>query len=153
MSKLLATIIALVFFSVVVEAIMPNSALNKYIKAVFGLLMLSVFVSVFVSFKDGFKLDFSNFESNEIVYSINKLKADAICNNVIYVLESNGIYDCDIRVECDLYDYDFIIDYIHIDTSKVWVDTDLNGMDIKDEILSLIKFIDSINLKSVVFDE
>ena len=87
MSKLVVTTIALVFFSVVVEAIMPSSTLNKYIKAVFGLVILSVFIQTFVSFKDGFKLDYSNIYNSEMAYSINKLKVDTVCNNISYLLE------------------------------------------------------------------
>ena len=153
MSKLLVTTIALVFFSVVVEAIMPASTLNKYIKAVFGLMVLSVFIQTFVSFKDGFKLDYSNIYNSEMAYSINKLKVDTMCNNISYLLESNDIYGCDIKVECDMYDYNFKIEYIYIDISQVCLVEKLNNIDIKDKILSLIKSIKSIDLNSVVFYE
>ena len=150
MKGFIVTIVAIVFLSVVVESIIPNSSLNKYIRAVFGLVVLTISLNAFIGLKDGINLSFDSLKSNEIIYSINKLKLDAAYDNILKHLELNGVYGANVSIECELYDYDFKLDSVSIDFTNLSLeDIDLDC--VQNNMLSMIMSKYNVNQNCVVF--
>ncbi|MBQ9791479.1 MAG: stage III sporulation protein AF [Clostridia bacterium] len=152
MTKVLVTLVSVVFVAIILEFIIPNSSFNKYIKVVLGMVLINVVLASFIEFKDSFSDDKDSILSSTL-YNINKAKLDSIMANITYLLKTQDLGDVEVEIECDLYSSCFNIDKINVDISNLVLNGDVSIIHIKDKIQKLILTASLVDSNKVVFYE
>lgn len=152
MTKVLVTLVSVVFVAIILEFIIPNSSFNKYIKVVLGMVLINVVLASFIEFKDSFSDDTDSILSSTL-YNINKAKLDSIMANITYLLKTQDLGDIEVEIECDLYSSSFNIDKINVDISNLVLNGDVSNIHIKDKIQKLILSASLVESNKVVFYE
>ena len=152
MTKVLVTLVSVVFVAIILEFIIPNSSFNKYIKIVLGMVLINVVLASFIEFKDSFSDDKDSILSSTL-YNINKAKLDSIMANITYLLKTQDLGDVEVEIECDLYSSCFNIDKINVDISNLVLNGDVSNIHIKDKIQKLILSASLVDSNKVVFYE
>ena len=152
MTKVLVTLVSVVFVAIILEFIIPNSSFNKYIKVVLGMVLINVVLASFIEFKDSFSDDKDSILSSTL-YNINKAKLDSIMANITYLLKTQDLGDVEVEIECDLYSSSFNIDKINVDISNLVLNGDVSIIHIKDKIQKLILTASLVDSNKVVFYE
>ena len=152
MTKVLVTLVSVVFVAIILEFIIPNSSFNKYIKIVLGMVLINVVLASFIEFKDSFSDDKDSILSSTL-YNINKAKLDSIMANITYLLKTQDLGDVEVEIECDLYSSCFNIDKINVDISNLVLNGDVSNIHIKDKIQKLILTASLVDSNKVVFYE
>lgn len=98
-------IVGVILLSVLVDIILPNGQMNKYIKGIFALLFIFMLISPITGFlKKDVSFDFANFnvsgyqEDSAFLHSINTDRLNNSKSLIINALEQNAIYDANIVI-------------------------------------------------------
>ena len=135
------SIVGVVFLGVLIDVIMPDGEMNKYIKGVFSLLALFVILSPVQ------KLFNNNFNLDDIFYNNNAVETDSdfleATNKQIKVqlektllakLKSAGFDEIKVEIICEMSDNVFKIKKVIIDISNLVMSKDLSHINKYKEI-------------------
>lgn len=100
-SSYILTVAGVILISIVVELVMSEGALSKYIKSIFSFFVLAVIISPIPSLisDDGVKgvFEFSDYEIQEgYIYTLNKSRLETMAKEEEVFLESEGYKDIQI---------------------------------------------------------
>lgn len=153
MSKWILSIVGMSFLGVVVETIIPNGKLNKFIKSMFSLFLLFVIISPLPKL---FNRDISlsnnfDYKMDEILLvNINERKLNNYENAILNELKNRGIDNVSIQFEADTTKSNFKIQKIYIDVCNVVLKNNAKHINISDTIVEVITSVVEIGKEGVV---
>ena len=148
MKGILVSIVCLVFFSIVVDVILPKNTTNKFIKSIFGCMMVLVLV---VPIRDFVSSVFSSNDDISIIYLINQSRIDSMTDSIDLVLSQNGIEGVRVEIEINMYDFDSVVSSVAVYLDDLVLKDDEEHIHISDEILKHIQSVLEVDKDKVVF--
>ena len=161
-SAWIMSITGIICLSVLVELILPNGQMNKYIKGIFSFIILLVIISPIPKLLHK-EFDYTNmFGNNEIqvqedyIYQINLDKISAIQNNINDEIVSYGYCNVVARIDSDIFDSTISFKAVYVDLSQLNISKEAvhtNIIDIKKDILKIVTSLTNLENERVVFNE
>lgn len=141
------SIAGVVSLSVIVELIMPEGNLNKYIRGVFSFIIMLVIIAPLPSLV-GKNFDFSNISlegqyqlQEDYIYQMNVYKTQALQNDISNQIKQSGYDNVVVSVSSENYSSQFKIKAIYVELANLVINSQAqhtNIVDIEKEILQII---------------
>lgn len=141
------SIAGVVSLSVIVELIMPEGSLNKYIRGVFSFIIMLVIIAPLPSLV-GKNFDFSNISlegqyqlQEDYIYQMNVYKTQALQNDISNQIKQSGYDNVVVSVSSENYSSQFKIKAIYVELANLVINGQAqhtNIVDIEKEILQII---------------
>jgi stage III sporulation protein AF len=117
-SKWLLTIVGVVVIGVLIDLILPNGKISKYIKSIYSIIIIFVIISPLSTLsKTNFNINSTSYDNQinqNYLDSINQDKANKISSNIENYLSKNGFLNVNIEVIYSYENYNFKIDLINV---------------------------------------
>lgn len=161
LSNWILSIAGIICVSVIVELILPEGQMNRYIKGVFSFIIILVVIMPIPKLvnKD---FDFSNIfdESgyeidSDYIYQINLDKINGVKSEIEKQVENRGYLNVVISINCDIFDNSMQYKSIFVDLSDLVISGQAehnNISKIKKDISSIIMAIVDINEEAILYD-
>ena len=154
------SIIGIVFLGVLVDVIMPEGTMNKYIKGMFGLIALFVIVyPISQILNSNIKLDDVFYNSSataidkDFLQATNKQIKSQIEKSLQAKLVNAGFENVDVEIECDLSQEQFTIKKVRVDISKMVINQNMVHINKYTEIKKVVTEFVNVEEDDVVIDE
>lgn len=162
MSAWIMSIAGIVCLSVLVELILPNGQMHKYIKGIFSFIILLVIISPIpkILHKD---FDFSNMFGNsdivvqeEYLYQLNLNKVSAMQKTINAEIAACGYNNVEARIDSDIFASEIVVKAIYVDISRLIISENAvhkDIVDVKKDMLKIATAVVKIENERVVFNE
>lgn len=141
------SIAGVISLSVIVELILPEGQLNKYIRGIFSFIIMLVIIAPLPSLV-GKNFSFSDISLNEhyelqedYIYQMNVYKTEALQNDLQRQIKEHGYENVTVSVSSENYYTSFNIKAIYVELSNLVITSEAehtNILDIEKEILKII---------------
>ena len=155
------SIAGVVSLSVIVELIMPEGSLNKYIRGVFSFIIMLVIIAPLPSLV-GKNFDFSNISlegqyqlQEDYIYQMNVYKTQALQNDISNQIKQSGYDNVVVSVSSENYSSQFKIKAIYVELANLVINGQAqhtNIVDIEKEILQIILSRANVDEAEVYFE-
>lgn len=102
MSGYILTILGIVLAGILIDIIVPTGKINKYIKSIFAIFVVAVILMPIVKFiakSDEITINYTDYEIEQnLMDYIFSSRVTAYENEIIEVLENNGLSNIDIKI-------------------------------------------------------
>lgn len=102
MSGYILTILGIVLAGILIDIIVPTGKINKYIKSIFAIFVVAVILMPVVKFiakSDEITINYTDYEIEQnLMNYIFSSRVTAYENEIIEVLENNGLSNIDIKI-------------------------------------------------------
>lgn len=102
MSSYILTILGIVLAGILIDIIVPTGKINKYIKSIFAIFVVAVILMPVVKFiakSDDITINYTDYEIEQnLMNYIFSSRVTAYENEIIEVLENNGLSNIDIKI-------------------------------------------------------
>ena len=102
MSGYILTILGIVLAGILIDIIVPTGKINKYIKSIFAIFVVAVILMPVVKFiakSDEITINYNDYEIEQnLMNYIFSSRVTAYENEIIEVLENNGLSNIDIKI-------------------------------------------------------
>ena len=161
LSNWILSIAGIICVSVIVELILPEGQMNRYIKGVFSFIIILVVIMPIPKLvnKD---FDFSNIfdESgyeidSDYIYQINLDKINGVKSEIEKQVENRGYLNVVISINCEIFDNSMQYKSIFVDLSDLVISGQAehnNISKIKKDISNIIMAIVDINEEAILYD-
>ena len=160
-SSWILSIAGIVIISVIVELILPEGSINKYIRSIFSFLVVLVIIAPLPALV-GKKFDYSQIISQEeftlqedYLFQLNVYKTEALQGDLVNVINEAGYENVEVNVSCNNYATSFVVDAIYVELSNLVImdkAEHTNIIDIEKEILKLIVSYANVEERKVHFE-
>ncbi len=162
LSAWIMSIAGIICLSVLIELVLPNGQMSKYIKGIFSFIIILVIISPIPKLlhKD---FDFSNmFGSSEIkvqedyLYQLNLNKVSAMQKSINEQIEECGYQNVTARIDSDIFASTIEIKAVYVDISLLIISENAVHKDIieaKKDMLKIVTTVVQIQNERVVFNE
>ncbi len=160
-SSWILSIAGIVIISVIVELILPEGSINKYIRSIFSFLVVFVIVAPLPALV-GKKFDYSQIISQEeftlqedYLFQLNVYKTEALQEDLVNAINEAGYDNVQVNVSCNNYSTSFVIEAIYVELSNLVImdkAEHTNIIDIEKEILKLIVSYANVEERKVHFE-
>lgn len=160
-SSWILSIAGIVIISVIVELILPEGSINKYIRSIFSFLVVLVIIAPLPALV-GKKFDYSQIISQEeftlqedYLFQLNVYKTEALQEDLVNVINEAGYENVEVSVSCNNYATSFVVDAIYVELSNLVImdkAEHTNIIDIEKEILKLIVSYANVEERKVHFE-
>lgn len=160
-SSWILSIAGIVIISVIVELILPEGSINKYIRSIFSFLVVFVIVAPLPALV-GKKFDYSQIISQEeftlqedYLFQLNVYKTEALQEDLVNAINEAGYDNVQVNVSCNNYSTSFVIEAIYVELSNLVIMDNAehtNIIDIEKEILKLIVSYANVEERKVHFE-
>lgn len=161
-SSWIMSIVGIVCLSVLVELIIPNGHMSKYIKGIFSFIVVFVIISPIPKLL-GKNFDLKNmFNTSQIevqedyIYQVNLDKVSAMQKDINKQIENAGYNNVVARIDSDIFASTIKINAVYVDLTRLIISENAVHKDIiqiKMDMLEIVTSIVNINKERVVFDE
>lgn len=154
------SIVGIIILSILVDLILPSGSMSKFIKSIFGYLVIVVILSPVFSFFSG-----KNFSINDIfspssveiqdgfVAGVNRQFLDTMEDAIEQSCQANGIKFVEVGIEANIFESQIEITKISVNLKNVVIDENFNHTNIKTEIIRAVKENIKIEEEIIVFYE
>lgn len=148
------TIVGLIVLTVIVELIMPEGSISKYIKGILVVFVIFVMVqpltninveSIFNDVKNEMSLDY------EFISDVKSKKTEEYKKIIIAKLEDKGFYNVDLIVQLDSGE-EYKIKSIIVDLYNLVLKTDIKNIDINSNVKAIIKDVVKIDEEDIILN-
>lgn len=129
MSGYLLTLLGVILLGVMVDVILPSGSTSKYISGIFAIFVLFVMISPVIKWiKSDYKVSnyFTNTEiqlNEKLLYNINNSKLNAIKQEIIQELKTNGYSNIDIDIQFELESDNVKITQVLVDLTNLVINS------------------------------
>lgn len=161
LSNWILSIAGIICVSVIVELILPDGQMNRYIKGIFSFIIILVVIMPIpkLLYRD---LDFSNIFDNsgyeidsDYLYQVNLDKMNSVKNEIENQIEKRGYLNVVVSINCDIFDNSMQYKSIFVDLSDLVISGQAehnNISKIKKDISSIIMAIIDIDEEAILYD-
>ena len=129
MSGYLLTLLGVILLGVMVDVILPSGSTSKYISGIFAIFVLFVMISPVIKWiKSDYKVSnyFTNTEiqlNEKLLYNINNSKLNAIEQEIIQELKTNGYSNVGIDIQFELESDNVKITQVLVDLTNLVINS------------------------------
>ncbi len=157
MSGYILSILGIVLVGIVIDIVLPNGVINKYIKSLFSIFVIAVILSPIITFvkenKD-FTLHYEDYEvqQNIMNYIFNQ-RVSSIENSIEKELENSGFSNIDIKLNFSIESNELSVNSCTVFMKNAVISSDNQHIN-KYEFISdvVLKFTD-LTFEEIIFDE
>ena len=160
MTAYILSVIGIVFLGVLVDVIMPEGMMNKYIKGMFGIVSLFVIISPIAKIiNSDIKIEDVFYNSSATVVDKDFLEATnkQIKKQLEITIETNllnaGFENTIVEIECNLSAEQFAIKKVIIDISKMVINQNMTHINKYTEIKRVVTNLVNVEEDNVVINE
>lgn len=161
LSNWILSIAGIICVSVIVELILPDGQMNRYIKGIFSFIIILVVIMPIPKLLNR-DLDFSNIFDNsgyeidsDYLYQVNLDKMNSMKNQIEKQIEKRGYLNVVVSINCDIFDNSMQYKSIFVDLSDLVISGQAehnNISKIKKDISSIIMAIIDIDEEAILYD-
>ncbi len=161
-SAWILSIAGIISLSVVVELILPEGSLNKYIRSVFSFIVVLVIIAPLPKLVSGKAFDFDNLNYSETyeiddnyIYQNNIYKTQAIQDTIMSQIKQSGYEGVEVSVSSNNFSKEFKIKAIYVEMKNLVIldkAKHKNILDIQEELLSIILRNAAVKEEEVIFE-
>ncbi len=162
-SSWIISIAGIICISVIVELILPEGQMNRYIKSVFSfIIVLIIILPIPKLLKTEIQIDrlFDDGEhisvDEDYLYQLNLYKINIVKEKIENKIQEHGYKNVYIYVSADIFQNKMQFKYINVDLSKLIISENSEHNDIikiKQDITSIITSYVNISEEAVLYDE
>lgn len=160
-SNWILSIAGIICVSVIVELILPDGQMNRYIKGIFSFIIILVVIMPIPKLLNR-DFDFSNIFDNsgyeinsDYLYQVNLDKMNSVKNEIENQIEKRGYLNVVVSINCDIFDNSMQYKSIFVDLSDLVISGQAehnNISKIKKDISSIIMAIIDIDEEAILYD-
>ena len=161
LSNWILSIAGIICVSVIVELILPDGQMNRYIKGIFSFIIILVVIMPIPKLLNR-NFDFSNIFDNsgyeidsDYLYQVNLDKMNSVKNEIEKQIEKRGYLNVVVSINCDIFDNSMQYKSIFVDLSNLVISGQAehnNISKIKKDISSIIMAIIDIDEEAILYD-
>ncbi len=161
LSNWILSIAGIICVSVIVELILPDGQMNRYIKGIFSFIIILVVIMPIPKLLNR-DLDFSNIFDNsgyeidsDYLYQVNLDKMNSVKNEIEKQIEKRGYLNVVVSINCDIFDNSMQYKSIFVDLSDLVISGQAehnNISKIKKDISNIIMAIIDIDEEAILYD-
>lgn len=161
LSNWILSIAGIICVSVIVELILPDGQMNRYIKGIFSFIIILVVIMPIPKLLNR-DFDFSNIFDNsgyeinsDYLYQVNLDKMNSVKNEIEKQIEKRGYLNVVVSINCDIFDNNMQYKSIFVDLSDLVISGQAehnNISKIKKDISSIIMAIIDIDEEAILYD-
>lgn len=161
LSTWIISIAGVVCLSVIVELMLPEGQMNKYIKGTFSFVIILVIIMPIPKLL-GTKFDFSNIFNyvdvqvdEDYIYQLNLDKINTIKKDIENEIDKHGYKNAELYINCDIFDNTLKFSSIFVDLTNLVISENAehkNITKIKQDITSIIKDFVNIKEEDILYD-
>ena len=161
LSNWILSIAGIICVSVIVELILPDGQMNRYIKGIFSFIIILVVIMPIPKLLNR-DFDFSNIFDNsgyeinsDYLYQVNLDKMNSVKNDIENQIEKRGYLNVVVSINCDIFDNSMQYKSIFVDLSDLVISGQAehnNISKIKKDISSIIMAIIDIDEEAILYD-
>lgn len=159
-SSWILSIVGIVIIGVLVDLILPDGEMQKYIKAVFSIIVVVIMVSPILQI-DIDKIDFNKFIYNETSVELNQEYInnynDKYRQNLEELLENalqiNGFSNIDAKLYTNMSNKTFEVEKVELNIKNLVINANTVHIDKYKEMKAIVVSVLNVNEKKVVFNE
>ena len=161
LSNWILSIAGIICVSVIVELILPDGQMNRYIKGIFSFIIILVVIMPIPKllnrdFNFSNIFDNSGYEINsDYLYQFNLDKMNSVKNEIEKQIEKRGYLNVVVSINCDIFDNSMQYKSIFVDLSDLVISGQAehnNISKIKKDISSIIMAIIDIDEEAILYD-
>lgn len=140
------SIVGIIILSILVDLILPSGSMSKFIKSIFGYLIIVVILSPVFSFFSGKNFSINDiFSSNSVeiqdgfVAGVNRQFLDSVEDAIEKSCQAQGIKFIEVGIEADIFESEIEIKQISVNLKNVVIDQNFQHTNIKTAVTSIIK--------------
>ena len=161
LSNWILSIAGIICVSVIVELILPDGQMNRYIKGIFSFIIILVVIMPIPKLLNR-NFDFSKIFDNsgyeidsDYLYQVNLDKMNSVKNEIEKQIEKRGYLNVVVSINCDVFDNSMQYKSIFVDLSDLVISGQAehnNISKIKKDISSIIMAIIDIDEEAILYD-
>lgn len=161
LSNWILSIAGIICVSVIVELILPDGQMNRYIKGIFSFIIILVVIMPIPKLLNR-DFDFSNIFDNsgyeidsDYLYQVNLDKMNSVKNEIEKQVEKRGYLNVVVSINCDIFDNSMQYKSIFVDLSDLVISGQAehnNISKIKKDISNIIMAIIDIDEEAILYD-
>lgn len=161
LSNWILSIAGIICVSVIVELILPDGQMNRYIKGIFSFIIILVVIMPIPKLLNR-DFDFSNIFDNsgyeidsDYLYQVNLDKMNSVKNEIEKQIEKRGYLNVVVSINCEIFDNSMQYKSIFVDLSDLVISGQAehnNISKIKKDISSIIMAIIDIDEEAILYD-
>ena len=140
------SIVGIIVLSMLVDLLLPSGSMSKFIKSIFGYLIIVVILSPVFSF-----FSQKNFSINDIfsssnvqiqdsfVANVNRQFLDSVENSIEKSCHEKGIKFVEVGIEADIFENEIEIKQISVNLKNIGITDEVKHTNIRTSIISIIK--------------
>lgn len=140
------SIVGIIVLSMLVDLLLPSGSMSKFIKSIFGYLIIVVILSPVFSF-----FSQKNFSINDIfsssnvqiqdsfVANVNRQFLDSVENSIEKSCHEKGIKFVEVGIEADIFENEIEIKQISVNLKNIVITDEVKHTNIRTSIISIIK--------------
>lgn len=161
LSNWILSIAGIICVSVIVELILPDGQMNRYIKGIFSFIIILVVIMPIPKllnrdFNFSNIFDNSGYEINsDYLYQVNLDKMNSVKNEIEKQIEKRGYFNVVVSINCDIFDNSMQYKSIFVDLSDLVISGQAehnNISKIKKDISNIIMAIIDIDEEAILYD-
>jgi stage III sporulation protein AF len=160
MTSYILSVVGIVFLGVLIDVIMPDGEMNKYVKGVFSIIALCVILSPIPKlFKNDFDIEKMFYDSaavqidTDFIEATNKQLKTQFENILVAKLKDAGFDKVEVEILCDVSNYNFKIKKVIVDISKIVINTNLPHINKYTEIKDIATKYLNVEESDIVINE
>ena len=123
MSCYILTILGIVLAGILIDIIVPTGKINKYIKSIFAIFVVAVILMPVVKFiakSDDITINYTDYEIEQnLMNYIFSSRVTAYENEIIEVLENNGLSNIDIKINYSINSNELSLNSCEVDLKNM----------------------------------
>ncbi|MFA6859843.1 MAG: stage III sporulation protein AF [Clostridia bacterium] len=159
-SSWILSIAGIAVMGVVLDLVLPEGQMQKYVKVVYSFIVVFVIISPLPKLFNGsfdfeafFGSDYTNSIQTEFIGIVNEQKKEAIEKNIVSSLEMQGISGVIVDVQSNIFETDFKISYVVIDVGQVVINSEQEHIDMLALVKKTIINITGVKEDMIIIDE
>lgn len=158
-SSWLMSIIGVVFLSVLVDIVLPDSKLSKYVKSIFAFIILLVIIAPLKEIKKG-EFNLSKYFTNlniqvdeDFIDNINQMKINQLNDKIVYLADEAGYKNLIVQIVSNNNEYGLQILKVNIFLENLVIEEDSKHIDKYRKIKDIVKNVVDVNEELIEFYE
>lgn len=155
MNGYILSILGIVILGIVIDIIVPNGSINKYIKSIYSVFVLAVILTPLLKIVNNqdFSLNYQEYEIDQSILNyIYSTRADNAEESIISMLEDNGFNGVVINLQFSSENNEFRYNSCNINLENMVIDEDKQHINSYEFITEAVRSITGLDEEEIVYE-
>ncbi|MFQ6752665.1 MAG: stage III sporulation protein AF [Clostridia bacterium] len=157
MNGYILSVLGIVLLGVIIDIIVPNGNINKYIKSIYAIFVVAVIISPItkiLKYDNDFSINYRDYEiSQNLLNYIYSARVDSLENELIDALEKEGISKITININYSSENNELVYHSCVVDLKNMVISLDKQHINSYEYITRLINATTGLNDEEIIFNE